>query len=398
MGEMRETDVIGMGRLIVCGGRAVLPHEVIEADVIAEGGRIAAIGTGFAEWTQPGDTVLDAEGGWVLPGLIDLHCDAIEKETEPRPNTLFPMAMAFMQFEKKLAGHGITTMLHSLSLGVGLSLRGEHLVAEMIDLIRACREEHAMIRHGIHLRYEVSHLTGLALARRLIGEDAIDYLSLMDHAPGIGQYRRPGAFQRYVMKNQGVGPEEVERIVADLADRRGLIDWGALRALTAKARGLGIAVGSHDDDSREAVERSQGFHAGISEFPLNLDTAKYATERGMHVCVGAPNVVRGGSHDGNLNAADAIRAGAANILCSDYHPASLLHAIFELHRQGVPLEAATAMGTLHPAQAIGRGSEIGSIEPGKAADLIVVRQWRDVPLVAATVVDGIVVHEGRYRY
>jgi len=387
-----------MGRLIVRGGRAVLPHEVIEADVIAEGGRIAAIGTGFAEWTQPGDTVLNAEGGWVLPGLIDLHCDAIEKETEPRPNTLFPMAMAFMEFEKKLAGHGITTMLHSLSLGVGLSLRGEHLVAEMIDLIRACRDEHAMIRHGIHLRYEVSHLTGLALARRLIAEGAIDYLSLMDHAPGIGQYRRPGAFQRYVMKNQGVGPEEVERIVAELAERRGLIDWKALRALTAEARGRGIAVGSHDDDTREAVERSQGFHAAISEFPLNLETAKYATERGMHVCVGAPNVVRGGSHDGNLNAADAVRAGAANILCSDYHPASLLHAIFELHRQGVALEAATAMGTLLPAQAIGRGSETGSIEPGKAADLIVVRQWRDVPLVAATVVDGVIVYEGRYRY
>lgn len=396
---MRETDVVGMGRLIVRGGRVVLPHEVIEADVVAEKGRIAAIGSGFAAWAETGDTVLDAEGGWVLPGLIDLHCDAIEKEAEPRPNTLFPLTMAFLQFEKKLAGHGITTMLHSLSLGVGLSLRGEHLVAEMIDLIRACRAEHAMIRHGIHLRYEVSHLTGIALARRLIEEGAIDYLSLMDHAPGIGQYRRPGAFQRYVMKNQGVGPEEVETIVAELAERRKLIDWDALRALTAEAGRRGIAIGSHDDDTREAVERSRAFHAGISEFPLNLETAKYATERGMHVCVGAPNVVRGGSHDGNLNAADAIRAGAADILCSDYHPASLLHAIFELHRLGaVPLEVAAAMGTLHPAQAIGRGHEIGSIEPGKAADLIVVRERRDVPLVAATVVEGAVVYESRYRY
>ncbi|WP_241158399.1 alpha-D-ribose 1-methylphosphonate 5-triphosphate diphosphatase [Cohnella candidum] len=384
-----------MGRLIVKGGRVVLPHEVIEADVIAEGGRIAAIGSGFARMAEAGDTVLDAEGRWVLPGLVDIHCDAIEKETEPRPNTLFPMAMAFLQFEKKLAGHGITTMLHSLSLGVGLSLRGEHLVSEMIGLIRSIREERAMIRHGIHLRYEVSHLTGLPLARRLIEERAIDYLSLMDHAPGIGQYRRPGAFQRYVMKNQGVNLEEVAQIVEELQERRGRIDWHELRSLTAYARERGIAVGSHDDDSRETVDRSLGFHAGISEFPLDLDTARYASDRGMGVCVGAPNVVRGGSHDGNLNAAEAVKEGAAGILCSDYHPASLLQAVFDLERQGVPLESAAAMASLHPAQAVGRGRDVGSLEPGKAADLIVVRKWKDIPLVAATVVGGAVVYEAR---
>jgi alpha-D-ribose 1-methylphosphonate 5-triphosphate diphosphatase len=387
-----------MSRLIVRGGFVVLPHEVIAADVVAEGGRIAAIGAGIGKQAEPGDRVVDADGCWVLPGLIDLHCDAIEKEVEPRPGTLFPLEMAFMQFEKKLAGHGITTMLHSLSLGVGLSLRGEHLVSEMIALIRACREEHAMIRHGIHLRYEVSHLTGMPLAERLIEERAIDYLSLMDHAPGIGQYRKPGAFQRYVMKNQGVGHEEVERIVAELEERRVQVDWAALRGLTASAREAGISVGSHDDDSRETVERSLGYHATISEFPLNLETAHYAAERGMHVCVGAPNVVRGGSHDGNLNAADAIREGAATILCSDYHPPSLLQAIFTLEQQGMPLEAAAAMATLHPARAIGRGGEIGSIEPGKAADLLIVRKRRNVPLVAATIVDGIVVYESRYRY
>lgn len=376
----------------------MLPHEVIEADIVVEGGRIAAIGDGLGKLAGPGDRIVEAEGSWVLPGLIDLHCDAIEKEVEPRPNTLFPLEMAFMQFEKKLAGCGITTMLHSLSLGVGLSLRGEHLVSEMIALIHACRKEHAMIRHGIHLRYEVSHLTGMALAERLIAERAIDYLSLMDHAPGIGQYRKPGAFQRYVMKNQGVGPDEVEQIVEELQGRRALIDWDKLRALTLTARKAGIAIGSHDDDSREEVDRSIGYAAVISEFPLDLDTARYAIERGMHVCVGAPNVVRGGSHDGNMNAAEAIREGAANILCSDYHPASLLQAIFTLEKQGLPLASAAAMATLHPAQAIGRGGEIGSIEPGKAADLILVRKWREVPLVAATIVDGSIVYESRYRY
>lgn len=384
-----------MNRLIIKNGLVVLPREVAKADILAENGRIAAVGEGLADRAEPGDTVIDAAGEWVLPGLVDIHCDAIEKETEPRPNTLFPMGMAFVQFEKKLAGHGITTMLHSLSLGVGLSLRGEHLVSEMIGLIRSFREERAMIRHGIHLRYEVSHLTGMALARRLIEERAIDYLSLMDHAPGIGQYRRPGAFQRYVMKNQGVGLDEVGQIVEELEERRRRVDWAALRALTDLARNSGIAVGSHDDDSRGAVDRSIGFGAGISEFPLDLDTAAYARSRGMGVCVGAPNIVRGGSHDGNLNAADAVRDGAADLLCSDYHPASLLHAVFELERQGVPLERAAAMATLGPAAAVGKGSEIGSIEPGKAADLIVVRKWRDIPIVTRTIVEGTVVSEVR---
>ncbi len=395
-GKCAETDVMTISRLIVKGGLAVLPQAVAEADIIIEGGRIRAIGPGLAaRCGKPGDEVLDASGKWVLPGLVDIHCDAIEKETEPRPNTLFPMGMAFLQFEKKLAGHGITTMLHSLSLGVGLSLRGEHLVGEMIGLIRSLSRERSMIRHGIHLRYEVSHLTGMELARRLIGEGAIDYLSLMDHAPGIGQYRRPGAFQRYVMKNQGVGPDEVAQIVEELEERRARVDWEELRRLTAYARERGIAVGSHDDDSRDTVNRSLGFYAGISEFPLDLDTARYAFAQGMRVCVGAPNVVRGGSHDGNLNAAEAVKDGAADVLCSDYHPASLLHAVFELEKQGVPLERAAAMASLNPALAVGIGHETGSLEPGKAADLIVVRKRHDIPLVAATVVNGTVVQISR---
>lgn len=374
----------------------VLPGEVAEADVVAEDGRIVAVGPGIAAGaSRPGDEIVDAAGAWVLPGLIDLHCDAIEKEVEPRPNTLFPMEMAFLEFEKKLAGHGITTMLHSLSLGVGLSLRGEHLVAEMIGLIRSLREERAMIRHGVHLRYEVSHLAGLDLARRLVEEGAIDLLSLMDHAPGIGQYRRPGSFERYVMKNQGVTRDEVAEIVAELEERRRRIDHGRLRELTALARARGIAVASHDDDSREAVDRSLHLHACISEFPLNLETAAYARERGMDVCVGAPNIVRGGSHDGNLRAIDAVLAGAATILCSDYHPASLLHALFTLHREGMPLPKAVALASLHPARAIGRSGEIGSLEPGKRADLIVVREVRGWPLVACTAVNGTVVHCSR---
>ncbi|WP_235427048.1 alpha-D-ribose 1-methylphosphonate 5-triphosphate diphosphatase [Cohnella kolymensis] len=283
-------------------------------------------------------------------------------------------------------------MLHSLSLGVGLSLRGEYLVEEMVHLIDSFRQERALIRHGIHLRYEVSHLTGFNLAQRFISDGLLDYLSLMDHSPGQGQYHRPGAFERYVMKNQGVGLEEVTQIIEELQERRSLVDWSRLRSLIAKARERGIAVASHDDDSEEAVNRSLAFGATVTEFPLNLETAVYAKRKGMGVCVGAPNIVRGGSHDGNLKAAEAVKQGAADILCSDYHPASLLHAIFSLEEYGVPLSEAAALASYNPAKVIGRHKDIGSIEPGKRADLLVVRKVRKIPLVGTTIVNGTVVH------
>ncbi|WP_217592948.1 alpha-D-ribose 1-methylphosphonate 5-triphosphate diphosphatase [Cohnella sp. GbtcB17] len=382
-------------RLWIQNGRAVLPGGVEQTDILIEDGRIAGIGG-----AAPGGNVrtIDAEGAYVLPGLVDIHCDAIEKEVEPRPGTLFPMEMAFLQFERKLAGHGITTMYHSLSLGVGLSLRGEHLVSEMIGTIRRLSEARSMIRHRVHLRYEVSHLTGFPLAERLIREGQIDYLSLMDHAPDQGQYRRPGAFQRYVMKNQGVDAEECERIVEELQARRALIDWGKLHQLTGLARQHGVAVASHDDDTPEQVDRSMAFGASISEFPLNLETAEYASGRGMKICLGAPNIVRGGPHDKNLTAMDAVRAGAADIVCSDYHPASLLHSLFGMHADGIPLHEAVRMASLEPATALGEASRIGSIEPGKLADLLVVRTIGGVPVVTGTVVEGTVVSQTRdYR-
>ncbi len=393
---MTGTGIIMSNRITIQSGYIVRPDGVSQGDLTIENGVIASIDSSAGPTgrgaNHEDNRIIDANGAWVLPGLIDIHCDAIEKEVEPRPNTLFPMEMAFLQFERKLAGHGITTMLHSLSLGVGLSLRGEHLVSELIRMIATLRQERAMIRHGIHLRYEVSHLTGFELAQRLITEGLLDYLSLMDHAPGQGQYHRPGAFQKYVMKNQGVGPDEVAAIVEELEARRSQVDWNKLKSLTAEARGHGIAVASHDDDSSAAVDRSIAFGATVSEFPLSLETASYAHAQGMGVCVGAPNIVRGGSHDGNLKAVDAIQGGVADILCSDYHPASLLHALFRLEAEGIPLETAVAMATINPAKVMGRDDSIGSIEVGKRADVIVVRKVRDIPLVRYAMVDGKIVH------
>ncbi|MFS0723498.1 alpha-D-ribose 1-methylphosphonate 5-triphosphate diphosphatase [Paenibacillus sp. 1P07SE] len=392
--------------IYIADGTVVTADALVEADVVVREGRIAAIlATTEAkrQWlAEHGAGPLEriaAHGRYVMPGLVDIHCDAIEKEAQPRPGTLFPLEMAFLEFERKLPVHGITSMYHSLSLGVGLSLRGDHLLTRMIELIHALRARRAMVRHGIHLRYEVAHLAGLPIIERLVAERQVDYLSFMDHSPGQGQYKEPGSFERYVMKNQGVTAEEVKNIVSDLLNRQQLVDWSHLRQLGKLAAESGIAVASHDDDTPERVDDFAAFGIAVSEFPMNLETARHAAGRGLHVCVGAPNVVRGGSHDRNMSAVDAIRDGSARILCSDYHPASLLVAVFRLVQEGiVPLPEAAAMASLYPASALGTGERTGSIAEGKQADLIIVEQLDGYPMVTHTLVDGRLVYQGAPYY
>jgi alpha-D-ribose 1-methylphosphonate 5-triphosphate diphosphatase len=193
--------------------------------------------------------------------------------------------------------------------------------------------------------------------------------------------------------------EEVQAIVEDLIKRRQLVNGEHLLKLSKLAAQCGIAIASHDDDSIQKVEESAGYGVSVCEFPINLETAKHAAGRGLRVCVGAPNVVRGASHDKNLRAVDAIRAGAADILCSDYHPSSMLAAIFKLADEGIAaLPEAVRMASLHPAQALGAGGELGSIELGKAADLIIVDRYEGLPWVTNTIVGGQVVYTSAVRY
>jgi alpha-D-ribose 1-methylphosphonate 5-triphosphate diphosphatase len=368
----------------------VLKDRIMKGNLYWRDGRIERIvPAGSGEQAEDIGVRYDAQGGYVLPGLIDIHCDAIEKEVEPRPRTLLPMDFALRELEKKLAAFGITTMYHSLSLGVGLSLGGDHLLTELVDRIKTYRAKRAMIRHRIHLRYEISHLPGLPLAKRLIEDGAIDYLSFMNHAPGHGQYKSPGSFEAYVMKNQGVNREEVQAIIDNLRQRLHSIDRGGLDELAALAAANGIPLASHDDDSRDLIEDAVRIGMSVSEFPLNLATAEYARECGLRVCVGAPNVLRGKSHDNNMRAMDAIVTGAADIVCSDYLPQALLAAVFKLaDESALTLPEAVNLATLHPAQALGTDVHNGSLEPGKDADFIVVEILDGYPHVRQTFTGG----------
>ena len=385
--------------IIIYNGKIVLENSVVEGTVIVRQGKIMDIitnQTDYSQWHKYRHeyVIVDAQGKYIMPGMIDLHCDAIEKEIQPRPNTLFPIPFAFHEFEAKLPLHGITTMFHSLSLGVGLSIRGEHLVKELIHYIEQFNQHSVLARNLIHLRYEVSYLSGRPMLEQLIQDKRIHLLSLMDHAPGIGQYHREGSFERYVMKNQGVTLEEVGPIVAELQERRAQVSKADLEAITSLAKQHRIPLAAHDDDSEQKINDNIAMGIKISEFPITADVAHYAQLKHMQLCLGAPNIVRGGSHDGNLSAQSVIEAGKGQVVCSDYHPSAMLAAVFKLVNDGtVSLPEAVKLVTLNPATAVNMAEQLGSIRIGKVADLLIVDHHNQIPFVDTTILNGEVVYK-----
>lgn len=384
-----------MTRTLIQDGTVVEPASVVAGGhVLVADGRIVSHGP----WTpDPGAEAerVDASGLYVLPGLVDLHSDAIEREVEPRPNTLFPLALAVREMERRLAGHGITTMYHSVSIaGQEFGSRSHAVALAIVETIRE-QSASALIRTRVHVRYEITDRPGLGLVRDLLQRGCIHLLSFMDHTPGQGQYRDAEEYRAYLARVYGIADAQFERILSAKLAARGELRED-IAALAGGAQTAGVPLASHDDDTPDKLQEMRRWGVTISEFPMSLEAARHAAEAGMAVCVGAPNIVRGGSTGGNLKAADAIEAGVAHILCSDYYPAALLHAVFQLSRGPLGLARAVAMATLAPARAVGIARDLGSIEAGKQADLILVRIWHGLPVVVAAMVAGRWVYRAGY--
>ena len=376
-----------MTRILIERGMIVEPASVLAGGhVLVEGGRIVSLGPWSPDPEAETERV-DAVGLYVLPGLVDLHSDVIEREIEPRPNTLFPLALAVRELERRLAGHGITTMYHSVSIaGEEFGPRSHDVARAIVETIHE-QSASALIRTRVHLRYEITDRAGLDLVHDLLHRGQIHLLSFMDHTPGQGQYHDAGEYRDYLVRTTGIADTQFEEILsAKLATRGRFRD--EITGLAVQARSIGVPLASHDDDTSEKLGEARRWGATISEFPTSLGAAQRAAEAGMMVCVGAPNVIRGGSTGKNLRATDAIDAGVAHILCSDYYPAAMLHAVFQLGAGRLGLPRAVAMATLVPARAVGIEREFGSMEAGKQADLILVRIWHGLPVVVAAMVAG----------
>lgn len=366
-----------MSRTYLTHARVVLPQSVLEdASVLLEGEHILAINPDSAHHARE----VDLQGQYLMPGLIDVHCDAIEKEAEPRARVLFPLDFAVAQVDRRNAAAGITTPYHAMSFASQeLGMRNNETAADVARMVRTFRQ-HSLVDNRVHCRYEVTDLGAEPVLTALMEEGMVDLLSVMDHSPGQGQFKTLEAYLQYVMGNHSYTREEAEAAAQRKTDQReGAFD--RVGRLLKRAHERGIPTASHDDDSvqRVATMRNLGVH--MSEFPINLDTAKAAVSCGLPTIFGAPNVVRGQSQSGSVRAIEAIRAGVASCLCSDYQPSTLITAAFLAHRQSdLSLPQAVALVTANPAAACGLRDR-GRIEPGLRADLISVTMVGAMPLV-----------------
>lgn len=390
---------MSMPRKWILNGNLILPDKVQHGGhLVIEDDEITGIyRDGLRPEFQENDEIIDASGLYVMPGMIDIHSDAIEKEIQPRPGALFPVEMCFRELERKLAVAGITSMYHSFSLTGGVDMRSNDKVVEMVRFIQKYRRKRVMIRHMIHLRYEVVNIEGIDIVEDLLERNVIDLLSYMDHTPGQGQYTELSKYKNYVSQTYNKGESDINDIVNDRLERQKKVDWPRLKKIAIRAMEKNITLASHDDDSKDKINQNVEQGMTICEFPVNMSTAYYAREKNMDVSVGAPNIVRGKSHTNNLKAIDAIREGAANMICSDYLPSSMLTAVFKIYDMGMNLSQAVAMVTSTPAKAVGIDDRLGSIEKGKQADLLLIEMFEDSPVVRSTIVAGQEIIKSHYH-
>ena len=348
------------------------------------------------------DKVINAKGGYVTAGFIDIHSDYIEGIIAPRPTTIMDFNIGIKESERILSSHGITTMFHSLSiykedLFGHKPVRQPDNVDKLIHAIHRTHTEKHLIRHRMHARFELDALEMLDTIKEHIKEDRIHLLSFMDHTPGQGQYRDIESYRHTMKGYQDLSDDEINAQIA-VKKKLSRLSVEEMEELSELARSKGIAVASHDDDTTEKIDFNETLKTAISEFPITMEVAKYAHNKGMLTLAGAPNIMLGGSHSGNLNAKDAIMEDCISILCSDYYPAAMLHSVFKLHREAdYPLVEGFKLITLNPAKAVRMDNEIGSIEPGKKADLNIIRLFDDYPTITECIVNGKVVSQYHYR-
>lgn len=366
--------------------RIVTPGGTLEgASVSVRQGRLYKIREGCID---DGGERIDADGGWLLPGFIDMHSDALEKDLEPRPNALFPLDIVLVELDKKLAACGVTTIYHSISFAEDeIGVRSNSMAADIITRIQqAVKRLHVQTR--VHARFEITDRAALPRLESLLADGKIQLLSIMDHTPGQGQFREILSFRNYYQSVYRKSDDDIRKIVDRKLGAREFVK-SHVDQITRICRRLGIPMASHDDDCKEKINWITEQDIRITEFPVNMEAVNAAREKGLFVCLGAPNIVRGNSQARNLSARAAITAGCGDIICSDYAPMAILHAVFTLERLGIlPLHRAVNMASLLPAKALGISDVTGSLEEGKAADLILVKNGDGVHRIMKTCVEG----------
>jgi len=359
--------------------RIVTANAVIEGGLVTDGGVIQ-------ELVPKGRAIngaIDVDGDYLIPGLVELHTDNLERQFAPRPSVRWPPDAAMLAHDQQVTAAGITTVCDAVAVGFheGKQERTEFLQRSIDALSHAVEAGALKADHYLHLRCEVTSPHVVEMFEPLKDHPSLRVISFMDHTPGQRQWHDLEKYRMFHAAGGRRTAAELDALVEKRLEEQKRYGEAHRLALLDRIEGLNVTLASHDDTTIEHVEEAARDGMSISEFPTTAEAAAAAREQGMTTIMGAPNVIIGGSHSGNVAALDLAKAGHLDALSSDYVPVSLLHAIFRLRDEGdITLPSATAMVSRNPASMAGFDDR-GEITVGKRADILRVRLVGDTPSI-----------------
>lgn len=368
-----------MTQRIFTNARIVLPDEVVDGTLVTRDGKIFEVIAGKVSGEAE-----DLDGDYLIPGLVELHTDHLENHYHPRPGVAWPPVSAVMAHDAQVAAAGITTVFDALRAGTfdpgDLSA---HHAQVLSGAIKQTQEAgHLRAEHFIHLRCELPCADTAESAEMTAAAGDLHLISIMDHTPGARQFVSIDKFKEYYLGKKIIMPEKMDAYIAERREMQEMHAAVNKQKILELALRLGVKLASHDDATEAHVEEAISDGVTIAEFPTTREAAQAAHRNGLAVLMGAPNVVRGRSHSGNISAAEVAANGHLDVLSSDYVPSSLLPAVFALSRivEGMDLAKAIRLITFNPAHAAGLDDR-GAIEPRRRADLVQVRLDGELPVV-----------------
>ena len=353
---------------IFTNANIIMADEILHGTLVVRDGRIHDIGKGNI--AVPSATNIDQD--YLMPGLVELHTDTLEHHMTPRPKTTWPAIAAVIAHDNQIASAGITTVFDALSIGdVQENSSRVSTLQEMINGLSKTQEENLLrIQHNIHLRCEVSYPEMIPTLDGLIDTPLVKMLSVMDHTPGQRQFVSIDAYYTYYQGKYGLSDAEMDQFISKRKQDQATYSRPNRAYAIKSAHQRGLALASHDDATQDHVTEAASEGMTVAEFPTTLEAAQSSHDAGLAVMMGGPNLVRGGSHSGNVAAGFLAEQNCLDILSSDYVPNSLLHGAMLLHtKYAYSLPRAVQTITKTPATSVGLDDR-GELSPGKRADLI----------------------------
>ncbi len=367
------------GKTQFANAKLVLDDRVIIGCLTMEAGLITVI----TETTEVPEGAVDCGGDYLIPGLIELHTDNIERHIQPRPSVDWPHDAAILAHDAELASCGITTVFDAMRVGSIPSGKGNYIKYAR-QLSRELMELRAVsalkISHFLHLRAEVCSETLIEELSEFNEDDRVGIVSLMDHTPGQRQFRDISKLKTYVASKRGMNDAEFEEHCENLYRLRATYGELHEQKTVSEAKRFGAVLASHDDTTTEQVEVSSSYGIRLAEFPTTVEAAEACRANNIAIMMGAPNIIRGGSHSGNVSALELAERDLLDVVSSDYVPAALLLSAFRLAEVWDDVPRAIRTVTANPAASTGL-SDRGRLAEGLRADVVRVKALGATPVV-----------------